>query len=189
MNKQLFCVARSCIILACALTGGAPTMAAALKTDLANSSVAAVFKQMSVPVEARFTKFAATIEFNPGAPDTAKASVEIDVASLDLGDPDMNREVAKKEWFNAAQFPKAAFVSSSIKPVGAGKFTVTGKLTIKGKTGEVSFPMSVKASGAKQIFEGALPIRRLGYNIGEGDWKDTSTVGDEIIIKFRVSAG
>ena len=172
-------------LLGVALAAGA----APLKTDPAKSRVSAVFKQMSVPVEAPFKKFAATIDYDAAKPELAKASVEIDTASLDVGDADMNKEVAKKDWFNAAQYPKATFVSSSIKPAGAGKLTVSGKLAIKGKSTEVSFPMTVKTEAGKQVFEGALPIKRLTYNLGEGEWKDTSMVADEVVIKFRVAAG
>jgi polyisoprenoid-binding protein YceI len=163
--------------------------AAPLKTDLTKSSVSAVFKQMNVPVEAKFKKFGASIDYDAAKPEAARAAVDIDASSLDVGDPEMNKEVAKKEWFNAAQFPKASFASSAIKPAGAGKLTVMGKLTIKGKTADVSFPLSVKAEGGKQVFEGQLPIRRLAFNIGEGDWKDTSMVADEVVIKFRITAG
>jgi polyisoprenoid-binding protein YceI len=70
---------------------------------------------------------------------------------------------------------------------GAGKLTVTGKLTIKGKAADVTFPLTVKADGGKQVFEGALPIKRLAYNIGEGEWKDTSMVADDVTIKFHVA--
>ena len=162
--------------------------AAPLKTDAAKSTVSAVFKQMNVPVEAPFKKFSAQIDYDAAKPDAAKANVEIDTASLDVGEAEMNKEVAKKEWFNSAQFPKATFVSTAIKPAGPGKLTVSGKLTIKGKASEVSFPLAVKAEGGKQVFEGALPIKRLAYNIGEGEWKDTSMVADDVVIKFRVTA-
>ena len=163
--------------------------AAPLKTDPAKSRVSAVFKQMNVPVEAPFRKFTATIDYDAARPELAKANVEIDTASLDVGDADMNKEVAKKDWFNAPQFPKASFGSSAIKPAGVGKLTVSGKLVIKGKSTEVSFPLTVTTEAGKQVFEGALPIKRLTYNIGEGEWKDTSMVADEVVIKFRVTAG
>ena len=171
-------------LIAVALAAGAIP----LKADLAHSSVAATFKQMNVPVDAKFKKFSASIDYDAAKPEASKASVDIDTASLDLGDADMNKEVAKKEWFNSAQFPKASFVSSSIKPAGAGKLNVTGKLSIKGKSADVSFPLTVKLEAGKQVFEGALPIKRLAFNIGEGEWKDTSMVADEVVIKFRVIA-
>ncbi len=176
------------ILMLLAVASGGATWATPLKIDPAKSTVSAVFKQIGVAVESRFMKFGAQIDFDAASPDTSKASVDIDVSSFDLGDPDYNREVLKKEWFNAAQFPKASFVSSKIRGNGPGKLEVSGKLTIKGKTTEVSFPMSVKKEGAVQIFEGSLPIRRLVFNIGEGEWKDTSVVADEVVIRFRVFA-
>jgi polyisoprenoid-binding protein YceI len=166
-----------------------PVLAATvLKTDPAKSNVTITFKQLNVPVDASFKKFNAQISYDAAKPETSKANVDIDVSSFDLGDPEYNREVMKKEWFNAAQFPKASFISSQIKPGSAGKLDVTGKLTIKGKTTDVSFPLTVKKDGANQVFEGVLPIKRLTYNIGDGEWKDTSMVADEVTIKFRVVA-
>lgn len=162
-------------------------LAAALKVDPAKSSVSAVFKQMNVPVEAKFKKYSAQIDYDAAKPETSKAQFDIDIASFDLGDPEYNREVLKKEWFNAAQYPKASFVSSAIKPSGQGKMDVTGKLSIKGKTADVRFPVTVKKEGALTVFEGALPIKRLAFNIGEGEWKDTSMVADEVLIKFRIA--
>lgn len=163
--------------------------AAPLRTDVAKSTVSAVFKQMNVPVEAKFRKFSAQIDYDAAKPGAAKARVEIDTASLDVGEADMNNEVAKKDWFNAPQFPKATFVSTSIKAGAAGgQLTVAGKLTIKGKTADVTFPLTVRTAGTGQVFEGVLPIRRLAFNIGEGEWKETSLVADEVTIKFSVIA-
>ncbi|AKU23602.1 YceI family protein [Massilia sp. NR 4-1] len=162
--------------------------AAVLKTDPAKTSVSAVFKQMNVPVESKFKKHNIVIDYNAATPDASKASVEVDTASLDLGEAEMNKEVAKKEWFNSAQFPKATFVSSAIKSAGAGKLNVSGKLSIKGKSADVTFPITVKTEGGKQVFEGALLIKRLAFNIGEGEWKDTGMVADEVTIKFHVVA-
>lgn len=177
-------------LVAASLFASALAGAAVLKTDPANSSVAAVFKQMNVPVEARFNSFTARVDYDAARPEASKAAVDIQTASIDLGDAEYNREVSKKEWFNTAQFPKASFVSTSIKPAGPGKLNVAGKLSIKGKTVDVNFPLTIKTdAGKKYLFEGHLPIRRLAFNIGEGEWKDTSMVADEVVIKFRVTAG
>jgi polyisoprenoid-binding protein YceI len=162
--------------------------AAPLKIDAAKSSVTITFKQLSVPVEATFRKFNAQIDFDSAKPEAAKAGVDIDIAGFDLGDAEYNQEVMKKDWFNAAQFPKATFTAATIKAAGPGKFDVAGKLVIKGKTGDVNFPLTVKKDGVAQVFDGVLPIKRLTYNIGEGDWKDTSTVADEVVIKFHIVA-
>ncbi|HEX8785696.1 MAG TPA: YceI family protein [Telluria sp.] len=172
------------LLAATALVAGAVP----LKTDVAHSSVSATFKQMNVPVESNFKRFSAQIDYDAAHPDKATARVDIDTASFDLGSAEYNKEVAKKDWFDSAQFPKASFVSTAIRPAGAGKLNVTGKLTIKGRTQDVSFPVSIKPEGGKQVFDGQLPIKRLAFNIGEGEWKDTSMVADEVVIKFHVAA-
>ncbi|MFZ6768687.1 YceI family protein [Undibacterium sp. Di26W] len=163
-----------------------PAMAAIMKLDNAKSAVNIVFKQMNVPVDAKFKKFTANIDYDAAKPEASKATVDIDVTSFDLGDAEYNKEVLKKEWFNAAQFSKASFVSTSMKAGAAGKLDVVGKLSIKGKTMDVSFPLSVKKEGNNQVFDGSLPIKRLAFNIGEGEWKDTGMVADEVQIKFHV---
>jgi len=165
----------------------APFMAPALaQIDPAKSSVVAVSRQMGVPVEGKFQRFSAQVSFDPAKPAEGRASIDIDIASFDLGDADFNRETAKKEWFDAAKFPKATFVTTAIKPAAAGKFEAAGKLTIKGITRDVVAPVSFKAEGGQQVFEGVLPIKRLAFNIGEGEWKDTATVADDVQIRFRI---
>lgn len=172
---------------ATALALGALLLAPALaQVDAAKSSVIAVSKQMGVPVEGKFRRFSAQVRFDPAKPADGRASIEIDIASFDLGDADFNRETTKKEWFDAAKHPKATFVTTAIKPAGAGKFEAAGKLAIKGITRDVVAPVSFKAEGGQQVFEGVLPIKRLAFNIGEGEWKDTSTVADDVQIRFRI---
>jgi polyisoprenoid-binding protein YceI len=175
-------------VLLTSLCAASSANATALKTDAAKSSIGAVFKQLNVPVEAKFKKFTAQIDYDAAKPDASKASVEIDITSFDLGDPEYNQEVLKKDWFNGTQFPKASFVSSGMKTGAAGSLNVSGKLTIKGKTTDVSFPLTVKKDGNNTVFDGALPIKRLVFNIGDGEWRDTATVADEVVIKFHVVA-
>ncbi|MFZ6819539.1 YceI family protein [Undibacterium sp. Ji22W] len=174
------------LLIAAAICASGSILAANLTIDSGKSSVHAIFKQMEVPVQAKFKKFQATIDYNAAKPELSTAKVDIDVSSIDLPAPEYNQEVLKKEWFNAAQFAKASFVSTSMKSLGSGKLDVSGNLSIKGKTIAVRFPLQVKTEGKILSFEGNLPIKRLQFNIGEGEWKDTSMVADEVVIQFKV---
>lgn len=154
----------------------------------ARSSVGVTFRQMNVPVDANFKSFRAQVAFDPAKPAEGKGMVEIDVASLDLGDADYNAEVRRKAWFDTATHPKATFVvAGGAKPAGPNRFEVPGKLTIKGRTQDVVAPVIVRNEGNLQLFEGQVPIKRLAFNIGEGEWKDTSLVADEVVVKFRIA--
>lgn len=172
--------------LACFIALSLPVLASVLKMDAAQSKVNITFKQMGVPVDAQFKKFSANIDYNAAKPETSKASVIIDLASFDLGDPEYNKEVLKKEWFNTAQYPQASFVSTGMKSTANGGLLVTGNLSIKGKTAVTSFNLSSKKEANHLVFEGSIPIKRLAFGIGDGEWKDTSMVADEVVIKFKV---
>jgi polyisoprenoid-binding protein YceI len=139
-----------------------------------------------VAVDGQFRKFAGSAEFDPVNPTQMRARFDIDTAGFDLGNPEYNAELAGKNWFDVARYPRATFVSKSARPAGPGKLDITGTLTIKGKSADLSFPVVVRQDGTGYIFEGAAPIRRLAFNIGEGEWKDTSILDDEVRIKFKL---
>ncbi|CAN0618598.1 YceI family protein [Burkholderia multivorans] len=166
----------------------AASSAALADVDLSKSKVSAISKQMNVPTEGVFKKFSAQVKFDPAKAAQGSAQVTIDVASYDLGDKMYNDQVAGKDWFDAKTYPQATFVSTAIAPAGGNKYSVTGKLTVKGKTETLTVPVTVTQSGATQAFDGVLPIKRSAFNVGTGEWKDTSIVADEVQIKFHIVA-
>ena len=158
------------------------------QVDTSKSTVTATSKQMNVPVDGTFKKFTAQLNFDPAKPTVGSAKLSIDTASYDLGDESYNAQVRGKEWFDAAQYPAATFVSSAIAPAGGNQFKVSGTLTIKGKSQNVTVPVTVAQQGTTQSFDGALPIKRSQFDIGTGEWKDTSVVADDVVIKFHIVA-
>jgi len=154
--------------------------------DYARSQITVQSRQMNVPVEAPFTKFTAQVTFDPLRPESSSARVDIDLASFDIGDADVNENVRDRNWFDTKNHPIARFISSSIRSLGGSRFEVRGPLTIKGKTQEVVAPFTVKTNGTDRVFEGAFAIRRLQFSVGDGVWRDTSVVADEVQIKFRL---
>lgn len=155
---------------------------------IAKSSLAFVSKQMSVPVEGQFKSFRSKLAFDPARPTAARAELEIDMASIDAGSKDANDEVAGKDWFNTKTFPTAKFVSTSIKPLGGDRFEVAGKMSIKGKTRDLTTTVVLHRSGDSATFDGSLTLKRADYGIGEGMWADFSVVANEVQIKFHLVA-
>ena len=145
-------------------------------------------RQMGVPVQGRFPKFISRIAFDPAKPDAARVEMSIDLASTDAGSKDANDEVVGKQWFNVKMFPAASFTSSAVKALGAGRYEVTGPLTIKGKAVPITAVFSFKVEGANGIFDGGFSLKRIDYAIGEGPWADSSTVANEVQINFHVVA-
>jgi len=151
-----------------------------------DSSITFISKQMSVPVAGVFKKFSANIRINPAKAETGMANIEIDLASIDAGSMEANDEVKGKSWFGVAEYPKASFVSTSVKTLGGGKYEAAGKMTIKGKTIEMHAPFTFKEDKGVLNVDGVFPLKRLDFGIGSGLWSDTSVVADEVQIKFHI---
>lgn len=167
------------------LTFGAANAAefGALQAD--KSTLTFVSKQMGVPVEGVFRKFTAQIRIDPARPEAGHAGIDIDLAGIDAGSAEANDEIKGKSWFNVREFPRASFVSSSVKALGGGRFEAGGRMTIKGKTVEMRAPFTLKQEKDVLILDGTFPLKRLDYGIGSGVWGDTSVVADEVQVKFH----
>mgnify|MGYP003417858821 FL=1 len=152
------------------------------------SSINFVYQQMGVKVDGKFRKFAAKLNFDPAKPTEAKATFDVDLASVDTGAPEGDDEVAGKPWFNTKAFPTAQFVSGPVKALGGNRYEVAGKLTIKGKTQDVIVPATFTAQGNTGVFDGAFTIRRADFSIGEGAWAKFDIVANDVQIKFHITA-
>ena len=153
----------------------------------AQSEVQFTARQMGVPLEGHFKKFDAQVSFDPAKLATSKIVFTVDTGSATMGSRETDAELPKATWFNVPQFPQATFQSSAIKALGAGKFEVTGKLSIKGLARDVVVPVILVQNGATTMATGALPLKRLAFKIGENEWADTSMVADDVQVKFKLA--
>lgn len=153
----------------------------------AQSEIGFTFKQMGVPVEGRFKKFDAQIQFDAAKLTTSAVTFKVDIASATLGTPEIDAELPKAPWFNTAKFPQATFVSSAFKSLGAGKYEVTGQLSVKGQPQNIVLPLTMTQTGNNTTATGVFPIKRLAFKIGENEWADTSMVADDVLVKFKLT--
>lgn len=149
------------------------------------SEVGFTIKQMGVPVSGRFKRFAVQTNFDPKSPQTSQVAMRFELASATIS-ADADPELGKPDWFATAKFPQATFQSTGIKALGSGKFEVTGKLSIKGSSRDVVVPMQLAQAGGVSTVTGGLPIKRLDFKVGEGDWADTSFVANDVQVKFKL---
>jgi polyisoprenoid-binding protein YceI len=178
---------RAAVLTATLLVASAMPAAAQQKLIAAQSELAFAAKQMGVPINGYFKKFDAQISFDATKLASSKLAFTVDMGSATLGSKEMDSELPGAAWFNTLKFPQASFNASSIKALGAGKFEVAGQLAIKGQVQSVTVPLTMTQSGAVTVATGVLPIKRLAFKIGDGDWADTSMVADEVLVKFKLS--
>jgi polyisoprenoid-binding protein YceI len=152
------------------------------------SEIRFVSKQMNVPVEGKFRKFSAQLAFDPKKPEAGKAQFTVELGAIDTGSDEANEEVKGKGWFDIKNFPTATFVSSSVKTTGPNRYDVAGKLTIKGRSRDITAPVTLRQDGPNAVIEGGFVLKRLQFSIGEGPWSDIDTVADDVQVRFRVTA-
>jgi polyisoprenoid-binding protein YceI len=151
------------------------------------STVVATFRQEGVSVDSPFTRFSGKVSYDAKNVAAATALVEVETASLDMGDPGYSAEVAKKSWFDSATHPKAVFRSTAIKPVAANRFDATGTLTVKGKMQTITVPVTVSATPAGNTFDGTFTMSRKAFGIGDPVWD--GVLEDKVTVRFHLVGG
>lgn len=150
----------------------------------AQSEVTFVARQLGVPIQGRFQRFAVRSQFDPKAPQRSQVGIDIELGSASMN-PDADAELPKPEWFHAAKFPKASFQSTSIRATGPGRFEATGQLNIKGQVRPVVVPVQITQAQGLSTASGQFKLKRLDFKVGDGGWRDTSVVADEVDVRFK----
>jgi polyisoprenoid-binding protein YceI len=115
-------------------------------------------------------------------------SFQIDTKSIsvtDLTDQEANGKLLghlkSDDFFGVEKYPTANFEITSVKSTGAGKYNVTGKLTIKGITNEVSFPATVVTENDKVQATAKITVDRTKYGIKFRSKNFFENLGDKTI--------
>ena len=153
----------------------------------AQSSIEFTAKQLGVPLKGHFKQFEAQLAFDTAKPETSKIHFTVDTGSATMGSKETDSNLVSADWFNIAKFPKATFDSTAVKALGGGKYQVDGTLTIKGNAKPVSVPVQLTQTGDITTATGTLPLERLNFKIGDGDWADTSMVANEVNVQFKLT--
>lgn len=180
--------ARALLAAAAMLAAGAASAAQYDRLLTDRSRVTFSYRAMGAPIEGRFARFSAAFVFDEAQPQRSRATVQIDVASIDTGLAEANDTALTRPWFDAKTHPAARFVATAVRALGTDRYEVAGELTIKGRTLPVRAPVTMRREGEHAVFSGAFPIRRLQFGIGEGAWSDTDAVADEVEVRFYLVA-
>lgn len=154
---------------------------------LGESRISFVSRQMGVPVEGQFRRFQVQAAFDAKKPESSSVAVQIDTGSASLGVPQVDMELPKPPWFDAARHPRAEFRSTSVSALGDGRYEIAGKLTLKGRVRELVVPVTIAQAGRKLVASGAFPLKRLDFQVGDQEWRDTSLVADEVQVRFTLT--
>ena len=128
------------------------------------------------------TEVTGRVEYDPGRPEASSIVVEVRAASLRVDEPgarrrlglegdlsasqraDVDKAMRAADQLDVAQHPTIRFVSGRVVPEAGGRLRVTGQLTLRGVSRDLSFPATVALeSGA---FRGRATLTFLQSSFG-----------------------
>ena len=189
----LTCAAALVAATAAAAPATAPATATAVVTryalDQAKSTLEFTFTQAGAQNKGHFGRFPVSMDFSADNLAASRLEVSVDVNSLDSGDKDRDDTLRGADLFSVAKFPQAHFSATQIVKTAAG-FEASGKLTIRGVARDTRVPFTFRTAAEQGAtvgyMNGKLTIRRLDFGVGQGDWKATDQVGNDVIVSFAL---
>jgi polyisoprenoid-binding protein YceI len=131
-----------------------------------------------------------------GDPEQSRVEAEIDLRSIDTGNPDRDNHIRSADFFDVESHPMMTFRSTGIEPEGGTEGIVTGELTLHGVTRTVELEVEVNGfakdpyGGTRCGFSAETEISRSEFGIKIDMPMDGggAVVGDKIKVQLEIEA-
>jgi polyisoprenoid-binding protein YceI len=164
--------------------------------DAAHSSFQFKIRHLTVSnVKGDFGKSSGAVTMDTQDPEKLKVELTLDAASINTGHAKRDEHLRSADFFDVAKYPSITFVSKRVVQNGANRLKVTGDLTIKGISKEVTVDVDgptaeVKDPGgiARRGATGTTKINRRDFGITWNRVLDTGglVVGEDVDITIEV---
>lgn len=111
----------------------------------------------------RFTKYDATLKFNPDNPAETQFTGTVDPSSLTLDNPPAGfvADLLGPMWFDVAKYPEMSFKTTSVTKTGANTADLTGDFTMHGVTKPLTLAVTFNGGYAGNVYD---PNARIGFS-------------------------
>ncbi len=113
----------------------------------------------------------------------------VSVASVKSDSERLDKHLRSPDFFDVANHPEAKFVSTGVAPAPAAGSThsVTGNLTMRGKTKEVTFPATLKVGPEEVTASAEFVINRKDFDVSYRG-KPDDLIQDNVVLKIEAVA-
>jgi polyisoprenoid-binding protein YceI len=157
--------------------------------DPAKSSLEFAFDQAGAQNKGKFTRFALSFDFSPENLAAGRLDVTVEMGSADTGDKERDDTLRGEELFAVAKFPQAHYTATQLTKTPTG-YEAVGKLTLRGVTRDVRVPFTFRTATENGTsvgyMSGKTTVRRLDFGVGQGDWKATDQLGNDVGVSFAL---
>ncbi len=155
-------------------------------TQAPGGSLTFSFMQAGAESHGSFRQFATELGYDEKNPTAGSLKVTVQITSLDTQDKDRDDALAGADLFDAKKYPTAQYVANSLVKRADGGLEAVGKLTLRGVTRDLRVPLRIQNAAGGVELSGEVTIKRLDFGVGQGEWKSTEWVGDDVKLQYKV---
>ncbi len=133
----------------------------------------------------RFKSFTPLLHFDPAQLAGARFDVSIDLASVDSQNSERDDGLRGADFFNVHKQAQARYVATKFRALGQGRFVADGVLSLNGVAKAVPLAFTW-TGGANPVLTGTATVHRLDFQVGTGDWADTSVLPNDVQVTTRL---
>jgi len=179
------------LALTLALALAVPAKADTWNVDAVHSHVGFSVRHLLTPVPGSFGDFTGTIVYDEANPPSSTVEFSIQTVSIDTNNERRDNHLRSADFFDAENHPTLSFKSKKVAPLGENSLAVTGDLTIRGVTKEVTVPVEVLGvMGDKAGFQTEFEIDRKEYGVVWNRSLDQggTVLGEDVKILLTIEA-
>jgi polyisoprenoid-binding protein YceI len=173
-----------------------PAGAATYTIDKTHSEASFQVRHLVTQARGTFGDFSGTIQFDHQSPQNSVVQFTIVAATIDTAVPDRDQHLRSADFFDVARYPQISFRSTRIAPSGTDTFLVTGQLTMRGVTKEITLPVTYAGEvrdpwgNTKAGFSTETTLDRKDFGIVWNAALDQGGVllGDQVKISINLEA-
>ena len=161
--------------------------------DAGKSSLVFDAVQQGAAFEGRFQGFSGDIKFDAARPAESNAVIRVDMKTADSKSSDRDGALTGADWFYIESFPESVYTVSKFEKLNENQYLARGALELRGIKKTLDLPLTITFSTDDQgrvvaLAVGEVGLNRLDFGVGQGAWKDTQAVGNQVKIKISVTA-
>ena len=171
-------------MLAAAVPAAADNRTWLSRADASELRFTAYYEGEALP--GQFKDFRVTLRTDDASGEPVALEVDVDTASADMNDREINQELAEPGWFDVRSFTSARFESESIAAAD-GAYLANGRLRLKGIEHTLTLRFTFDTALPQAGIEGSARLSRLDWNIGVGEWSNDASLSNRVDLSWRVS--
>ena len=136
----------------------------------------------------KFNTFDGFVSLDLSNQNNNKALLNVDIKSLEFNYKKYKDLVLSEVFFDATRFPLGLIDTNNFKfNYEDNKISLIGELTIKGRSQKLPFDIEIIELTSELVqVKSEISFSRNKFNIGTGNWKNTTILKDEIKIRAKI---